>query len=915
MAIKSFKERFYQAVLQADSSDSLYKAFVGLSVENLPRDTSELYSRLKDRGYIAETELDVNVYVKHVASKHAEKFSTLYKKLFEKFSGTFSDCVDIIVWGCGCGLDLLALYDQAMKQENPNFWMVVKSVVLIDISPVALQRAAEMVEVLFPSAIGRIKTMTVDFKSEDSLRGIELMESFSVVPRIHLLSNVFDLFEGADLKRFTNKIRLASMRTDGKWNDVYVAFSPSYPNVQEKMRTFRSEFGGLEDAPVCDFILDRDAPSRSYCSAFWVQKLGKTYFKWFQESGDNFYKRLRRIALEDEKWFKTGKWDELFDYFSSSPVRERFALNTTLICEECPSGNGEEIRCIVLIPDKASRKKLLIVKIGAFERNDKWKIARYFFDRAVVGSEDKQLAMLAERIKSDKNQEKEIFRYVRVMAWNCSMADCPPKMELDEWDSKHKELWRQPLDREIDFSGMYLIRTNGVVPLPSLSRKQEDIALRRRQYLRVRGGPGTGKTVTMLWRAVHSLMRTHMPVLLLCKTNTLVTHHERLLAATLLSVHREVDRVTRKMIHFDTIDHYLCEQNKIREGCLLMGRRRTVEEMDRLCDECRMSAGQNILAPASTLRSSEQYGAVLIDEAQIIEPDYIKQVYRLTGVSNPYREFYLFCDEEQSIRGGRDVLVADDDTKKMVVKAPDVGFGKFVTIKDNFRVVNQDLMRIYKFVQDKMSDRYDIQELGMIGGNHAEQALLGIQSAFAISKIDAVTFDDLEAWILPDIDGNVASGDLLILSDDEDFVRELSGVVKNRNLGEKWVSTHMPQRNFSKEQLLRREFYDHREKIHITTIDCAQGQTFDRVVLILRRLTFAKPAGMEELFTGMTRARSVLRVVDSTPRHEIYDLLKQYNSYEVPIRRKGGEDFSCEHDEIPLGDGGRIEQNDDSDLY
>ena len=169
---------------------------------------------------------------------------------------------------------------------------------------------------------------------------------------------------------------------------------------------------------------------------------------------------------------------------------------------------------------------------------------------------------------------------------------------------------------------------------------------------------------------------------------------------------------------------------------------------------------------------------------------------------------------------------------------------------------------------------------------------MGIQSAFAISKIDGVTFDDLEAWILPDIDGNVASGDLLILSDDEGFVRELSGVVENRKLGEKWMSTHMHQRSFSKEQLLRREFYDHREKIHITTIDCAQGQTFDRVVLILRRLTFAKPAAMEELFTGMTRARSVLRIVDATPQHEIYDLLKPYNSYEVQIRRKSGEDFS-----------------------
>ena len=39
MVTKSFKERFYQAVLQADSSDSLYKAFVDLSMENLEKDS------------------------------------------------------------------------------------------------------------------------------------------------------------------------------------------------------------------------------------------------------------------------------------------------------------------------------------------------------------------------------------------------------------------------------------------------------------------------------------------------------------------------------------------------------------------------------------------------------------------------------------------------------------------------------------------------------------------------------------------------------------------------------------------------------------------------------------------------------------------------------------------------------------
>ena len=191
-----------------------------------------------------------------------------------------------------------------------------------------------------------------------------------------------------------------------------------------------------------------------------------------------------------------------------------------------------------------------------------------------------------------------------------------------------------------------------------------------------------------------------------------------------MSAHREVDKVTRLLVNFDTIDHYLCDQNKRKLGCALVGRRNSAEEMDRLCANCRANSKKMVFAADSTWKSSRQYGAVLIDEAQISEPEDIKQVYRLTGVANPYREFYMFCDEEQSIRGNHGVLVADKDTKKMVVKAPDSGFGRFVTLKENFRVESQDLMPIYKFIQEKMSDRYDIQELGMEGGNRAEQALL-----------------------------------------------------------------------------------------------------------------------------------------------------------------------------------------------
>jgi hypothetical protein len=871
---RSFKEDFHKIVLEATTSDSLYSAFVNMSRANLPPDVSVRYDALKRRGYIANDEPDIDVYVSRVAHKHAAKFAKIYGKLFETYRGAFTDCVDLVVWGCGCGLDLLALYDNAMQKRNPSFWMAVTSVTLLDISTVSLRRAADMAEVLFPTAIGNIRTFESDFTKAESLSNIQLKTPLAVVPRIHLLSNVLDLFDAPTLERFTEVVKRLTVRESENWNEIFVALSPSYPNVHQRMAEFRQTFGGTSEVNVCDFVPDEETPDRCYCSAFRVQSYTHSLFGWLDETGDNFYKMLRRIALEGP----TGiKWDLLFNVFISGKGEnakfKNLASRSFVLLDNLSIAENHQVECLVIIPKSKSNDKLLVIKLGCFKHNtEKKMIAKHVFEKAAIASDERILIELLARIKSgDKESFKEMFKYINVFAWNNNMG----QVESDEYDTKHGVVWGSA--SPIDFTGMYVIKTDGIDTLPKLSNDQKAIAFRRSQYLRIRGAPGTGKTVTMLWRGVYSLPRTHLPVLLLCKTNTLVVHHERLLAATLLSSNTGIDQAQRAMITFDTVDHFLCEQYRIGKGCKLVGKHRSSSEMDDLCNDCRTEAMRDILSSSSAWKSQKQYGAVLIDEAQIIEPAQIKAVYLLTRRSNPYSEFYLFCDEEQSIRSRHDVLETDNDSKKMVVRAPAVGFGKFVTLNEHFRVLNIDLLKIYKFVQNEMEDKYDIKALAMQGILPSVQPLLGVAAPFAICKTENVSYDDLRDWVLPDLRANGGNGETLVLVDDESLARDCSKQISASGSKAEWVSTHLEVRNFTDERQLRRDFYKNRDRVHLTTIDCAQGQTFDNVILILKRLSVDSPGGMEELFTGMTRARKMLRIIDGTETHSSYELLKQFN--------------------------------------
>lgn len=871
-----FKQEFSKVIREAASADLSYKSFWELCSKLLPADAYPRYCALKKRDYIAKDEYDVNVYVKYVAARHRDKFSALYGALFKKYSKVLTDCVELVVWGCGCGLDLLALHDQAMKEKNPNFWLSVKSITLIDVSRPALDRAKQIADVLFPDAMVIVKE--VNLKNQKSLSDIVLNDSLIVVPRVHLFSNLLDIFNDVEFNCFVNKVRSVSKRCEGLRNDVFIAFSPNIPNanVRYKMREFKNAFlcEGL-DSELVEFVVKDNTPERCECAAFLLRSKGVDYFKPLDEDKENFFKRLRRIAIKDPD---SLPWKDVFEFFLEekrySAVLPRFLMQVRCTLDDTSSGKSS-VSCLVIIAPKEQKKKLLVVvrRDIANEFHHKWKIAKTVLKFIVPYVRDEGLIKLfLELGNQQSNRDRYIFDYLNVVYWDVERKT----VVMDEFDQNNRNAFARALPREVDFTGAYYVDTKGIEPLPSLSSAQRAIVEHRKRCLRVRGGPGTGKTVTMLWRAIEAFKRTHMPVLILCKTNSLVSYHEKVLAAT-LEQDLNIENVLRGNFVFDTVDHYLCEEIKEHVSCKIpTGCSR--DKMDKLCDECRMTR-RKILCSDMDI-PFRKYGAVLLDEAQIIDAADVRTIYTITGRANVCCDFYMFCDEEQAMRGAADILISDNESQKRVVKAPDKGFGKFVTLKSNFRALNQDLLSVFKFVQWKMADKYDIEELGMETKSEGLQLSLAIHVAFAVACKRNVSFEDWERWIKPDLDANSDRGDVLLMIDNEDRLRSFYGEIKSKKQEAQWVVTHREVKNFKDEQKLKREFYQNRDKIHLTTVDCAQGQTFDNVVLVVTR---RNSGNLEELFSGMTRARKTLRIVDASQNQWVYNMLKGYNSYEVKI--------------------------------
>lgn len=867
-------QKSYQAADKSADGTFDYTTFytnvIQLAQKALPNEeeVKRRYERLRGEGhFVCEDENDVNVYISKVANKHIGKFRALYTHLFETYHDLFSHQVDLIVWGCGCGLDLIAFYETAMQTGTPETWVSVRTVTLIDLSTAALTRATECAEMLFPCA--EITVVSCDLQDTKSVDEIfELFKPrFLLTPRIHLFSNILDLLGNRFCQRFWDKISTSNERG---YNEFIIAFSPLYRSIE----AFRApEEKELEYTEGIEKTIQK---SRCYFYRLRSDRLKRT------EEGLKdapLLQSLRRL-IENKSPYKHPSLDDYAHLWKK--CQEKYASSYEAIREvrvSCKKTHENETANVshlvfVLCPIK-NDVKFLILDIDSNKCPRKcWK-------------ECQNAILRLAGLPAEKDGLSNSF------TWELrkDLAPCDP-----ETFPSLRELFFPTQSADVD-------------PLPDLKEKKSSLQNRiiydRRQCRKVRGGPGTGKTYTLLWHAIMAYKRTHLPVLIIGKTNTLSSiNKRRLFARAGRFFESNLDHNT---FQIQTYNKVLCDLAKKTLIC---------HPSTEKCGNC----NKNLLDNHRPIQNPfPRHGAILIDEAQGIPPAIVHFIYHVSRSVNPWRDFYLFCDEEQTLREVRKELVENEDEsrpekrKKLVVAVPKEGkFGRFVTLKENFRFQVPEILKVCRHIQSQMP-HYDIDELAMKIVVSGERRLQ-IVKAFAVR-----TIDPSPESLINTLQSNI--NELLKINDEKSIVlifnTEKAAVwvtKKNEHLSVPFsavYSTHLytqeelnidskkdtPEekqekaRNAEKQHQYRCDFYERANTLHITTIDSAQGHTFDKVIVVLSDTqskskelihfsfhgTASASGNLELLFTACSRARTALRVIDATSKHEVYELLKQFN--------------------------------------
>lgn len=956
-----FEEDFHRCLL---SNEPLYDAFLRMSAARLPRDAAARYARLRRTGFIMQDAADVDTYTHRVGRRHVPKFKWLYRSLFENYRRTFTSQIGLVVWGCGCGLDLIALYDQAMREGNPNFWLTVKSITLVDISTAAMMRAKEIAGILFPAAT--VTTVVVDLRDSAKIKECVRLEAlFPYLPRVHLLSNIIDLFN--DVTDFARAVWSVSARripnadrsAGWMWNEICVAFSPEYRGgrVRDNMRRFRESWRDRAE----DLKLVGDAPQNCEYAAFTYRYLGEftAGYACFESGGPLFWRMLRTLQgrLADRELLRLMQqlsetmmdghaFTELYAYVAQCNVlqREKVARKDGTSWETvvrkaffCTGGVGSHIKpCIVFFdrrPDERLAQRAVYQVLGYMESQlgDTQVHRDLLAYRSALESKSKEEGMQDGNTRSLDDQGNRLLSHVLVRWFD--PAENSTSLRSVVGGTTQGASSRHELASEIDYSGYFVVVAGDVERLPALSPEQRRLADGHRQLCKIKGGPGVGKTVTMLWRALRVVQRKHLPVLVLCRTVSLISYNFKRLAASFFEENADVQTLDRSLFRFETIDRFLCDyQRNSGEGCplrrcgecmrgckrlkvleyklsadataedrarneeiracfnceqcrrrsevkcvceslgckgltkdQLAGRWLGAEIKSRECTKCKASLTQRLRRRGGQNAGCELFGAVLVDEAQIVDPGMVRSVYNLTAVGNLWREFYLFCDAQQAFRG--DTLEQDTETNRWVVKVPDTGFGHFVTLQENHRMKERPLVEACRIIQAHLKGKdeeltfFDLPDAPVEAGG---------TSAFAIRAVNGeVDFDFIRKEVahLRSACGATA---VTVICEQERMVRALA----EGALAEKWITTHLPIQSYAAEKKLREEFYEHSGCNHLTSVDQAQGQTFETVVFILSSQRQQLDAGsLEQAFTALSRSGRILRVLDASPSHWLYKLL------------------------------------------
>ena len=249
----------------------------------------ELHESILRGTCMLSNEPELNAYMRDMGKMHNAKL----RKAFDSLSDNFykADCIDVIDYGCGQGLGIIALADH-FREDFIHIGKEVRRIVLIEPSEMALKRAALHASVLFPKA----KLVTIN-KGFDDLVAEDIVSDAEVMT-LHILSNVLDLAKTDldpkgyfDLNRFAD---LISANLEGE--NQFVGIEPwfNYDITDEKFPRFWKRVGISKDFKlICnkgEFVAGKNWTCVIVCgeknNLNLFQKLSKEYVEVGEMSED-----------------------------------------------------------------------------------------------------------------------------------------------------------------------------------------------------------------------------------------------------------------------------------------------------------------------------------------------------------------------------------------------------------------------------------------------------------------------------------------------------------------------------------------------------------------------------------------------------------------------------------------------------
>lgn len=875
---------------KALSASAYHKEIMCLKERNFDSILNLAKKRLKDRGQfepcvseqlynslirgtaILETEEQVDKYIQAFGRKHYIKFKNLFETIPTKI---FDDFFDIVDWGCGPGLGIIALDDFCRRKLNHKIESQARQIILIEPSEVSLTRAKIHANLLLPESL--VKGVNKRFE-ELTDNDFPLSLSALGIPRIHLFSNIMDL---ELFKRERERQQIFNLiKNRFKFNEYFLCVSPSYNDVKQTFQTFIDCLNDddlereiilepiekifTKEADGCEVKMTAVAIRIQSKKAIESLKTIKnkqliSELNARRDSTDAQRKLVRFIAMrhsetECDILYKPNLMGDMPDMLI---LKKGYKAKLIYVCEvsDITTESLNKIINIAYVADSLKQRLYNLLSRSL--------IIAYNNSKSIFGIIT-CVIFLPNLFKIAVNLKELLINADLELNYNKLQDECSNvknKKELSkkiEKDWKYRELYTSDY-RDLNWTttnmmsnDIYLDLKNLLIPQP-INLKQEKIVFGSDskqagiinsvagENKKIFGVFGSGKTTAMVARAISAYKRVHRTILILTYNITLRRYIEGM--------------ILMQFGEFNRNQFYVVNYHEFIKGeCHYIGVTKDIHYND-----------YNFFNEHKN--RFRKYDAIFIDEAQDYNIHWFRIIKDIFLSENG--EYVICGDEKQNIYGN--IL---DDNKQIKTNIRGKPFLLKLCYRSNYEIMN----RVKEFQQKMFALKYEIDDIECVNKQNSFESFWEKVALFDVSDGDIDMLIKIISTIhkeyeVPYSEMAVLGSSIQLLRLCEKSYRDASGCQTEcmfihqeefDDMNKRYYNNKLKLELDRRERGLKLHFDTNKDAIKFSTIHSYKGCESNTIIVIIQSKAnnSHNDNELELIYTGLTRARKNLFIVN-----------------------------------------------------